>query len=287
MYSTIVRAEKTHGQTAKKELTNAGPNSPLYFGSSTGAANFPTSDMMITGAGQTSLAGICRLVALSSLYREIDTNRWSEWVISPSPLTQVPIQRFHCQGTVTAFVKNPSFDAFRFPHSSAKTPIDSTLTLYEISDIAESWFASGAFLGTILNEPEPDEALSAKTSLQLFAPKALQRIEHLMRLDFNWDGYGGLPITNKAIHIATQLLFQAHRLTKGELKLPFIAPLPEGGLELEWIQDSGKELTLVISPDGREIEFLLDIPSTEGKIDESEGVLHKDAQLSTLIACLD
>ena len=137
------------------------------------------------------------------------------------------------------------------------------------------------------NIKEPRVALSPKARLRMVAPSALKRIEHLMSLRSNWDGYGGLPISDNAVRVAIQLLLQVHRLTKGEPKLPFIAPQPDGGLEMEWIQDSGKELTLVVPADGNEIEYLLDIPADGDAIEESEGVLNIDAQLSALISRLD
>ena len=137
------------------------------------------------------------------------------------------------------------------------------------------------------NVQEPSVALSPKARLRKVAPSALKRIEHLMSLRSNWDGYGGLPISDKAVGTTIRLLLEVHGLTKGKLKLPFIAPQPDGGLEMEWIQDSGKELTLVVPADGNEIEYLLDIPTNEGAIEESEGVLQTDARLSALIARLD
>ena len=268
-------------------MTNAEPNSSLFFRPSTVIVNYPTSDMTIVGTSQTTPARICLLDTCSSLHKDLDKNRWNEWATWPKSLADVPQQELRHHGLVAAFVNNPSHEPSEFIHYGTRVPIDYTLLLDETCDYSDSCFAFGPFVRTFLNEPEPIEALFAKASLQLFAPKASSRIEHLMRLESNWDGYGGLQITAQAIQIATQILLQVHRLTKGELKLPFIAPQPDGGFELEWIQDSGKELTLVVSADSHEVEYLLDIPSDGGTIQESEGVLQKDALLSTLIARLD
>ncbi len=73
------------------------------------------------------------------------------------------------------------------------------------------------------------------------------------------------------------------RLTNGKLQDPFIAPLPDGGLELEWELDAGVELTLIVPREGRGIKYLLDVPNNEDGFDESEGLLPRDATLSELL----
>lgn len=104
---------------------------------------------------------------------------------------------------------------------------------------------------------EAADTWSSGVTFELIAPEALERIEHLKNLASDWDGHGGLPVNNAAAQSATQLLLKIHVLTMGNLNLPFIAPLPDGGLILEWIQDSGKELTLEVSADGNRVEYLL------------------------------
>ena len=115
---------------------------------------------------------------------------------------------------------------------------------------------------------------------------AAKRIGDLARLQQDWDGYGGEPIAQEAINRTAGLLMIIQGLTGGKLQNPFIAPLPDGGLELEWEMDSGVELTLIVRGGGREIKYLLDVPNDSGGIEESEGLLPKDASLSELVTGL-
>ncbi len=123
--------------------------------------------------------------------------------------------------------------------------------------------------------------------LQAVNPGAAIRIRKLAKLEPDWDGYGGEPPTEKAIKMTAALLIAIHRLTRGQLESPFIAPLSDGGLELEWELDSGVELMLVIPPTGTDIRFLLDEPKSSGDIFASEGLLPKDATITELIGRLN
>ncbi len=120
-------------------------------------------------------------------------------------------------------------------------------------------------------------------TLQSASPEAVERIRKLADLEPNWDGYGGSPPTEQAVKATAALLLETNKLSRGLLEEPFIAPLPEGGLELEWELDSGAELMLVIPPTGIDVRYLLDEPMISGDINESEGVVSKDATLSELI----
>ena len=123
-------------------------------------------------------------------------------------------------------------------------------------------------------------------TLQATNPEATERIKKLTSLEPGWDGYGGVAPTQKAIKVTAELLLETHRLTGGLLESPFIAPLPEGGLELEWELDSGAELMLVIPPTGTDVRYLLDEPTSSGNVKESEGIVTKDATLNQLISRL-
>ena len=89
-------------------------------------------------------------------------------------------------------------------------------------------------------------------------PAAVDRIGKLAKLEPGWDGYDGDPPTEEAIETTAKLLTAVYRLTHGALKNPFIAPSPDGGLDLEWELDSGAELMLVIPPTGTDVRYLLD-----------------------------
>ena len=135
--------------------------------------------------------------------------------------------------------------------------------------------------------PDQDASVNqALATLQASNPEAAERIRKLASLEQGWDGYGGVPPTQKAVKATAELLVRAHKLTGGLLESPFIAPLPEGGLELEWELDSGAELMLVIPPTGTDVRYLLDELTSSDDVKESEGIVTKDTTLSELISRL-
>ena len=138
-----------------------------------------------------------------------------------------------------------------------------------------------------LQKLEPDNPNLAFQRLQNIDAVASERISRLAKLEPDWDGYGGEPITQEAIEKTASLLTIIQGLTGGNLPSPFIAPLPDGGLELEWELDSGVELTLIVPSGGGETKYLLDVPTVSGEIEESEGLLLRDASLSELVAELN
>lgn len=114
-------------------------------------------------------------------------------------------------------------------------------------------------------------------------PKLIQRLDSFADLSENWDGYGGLPSSDQTRAHTAELLLEIDELAEGRLEDPFIAPMPDGGIELEWNLRSGAELMLDVSPSSMDIAYLLDELAPSGEIVESEGAIPKDAMLSELI----
>lgn len=88
---------------------------------------------------------------------------------------------------------------------------------------------------------------------------ALVRLEQFRQLLPNWDSYGAAEISDKAIDVARDLLYQAQEdfssllEESGEedfLKPNAVAPLNGGGVQLEW-SGSAAEMEVEISPDGQ------------------------------------
>ena len=79
------------------------------------------------------------------------------------------------------------------------------------------------------------------------------------------------------------VLLMVHGLSSGELCEPFIAPLPDGGIEIDWEASSQNELMLVIPPEGGNIQYLLEERSAPGEPSESEGLIPRDASLSEVV----
>ena len=167
-------------------------------------------------------------------------------------------------------------------------PIKTTEILREFYDStialkSEGLSYEGIFIG---RKTHRDDASQALATLETTNPGAVERIRKLTNLEPDWDGYSGDPPTEEAVKTTAVLLLAIHGLTRGLLESPFIAPLPDGGLELEWELDSGAELMLVIPSTGMDIRYLLDEPTSSGHIIESEGVVPKDATLSELVSRL-
>lgn len=113
--------------------------------------------------------------------------------------------------------------------------------------------------------------------------ESVERLRELADMEPNWDGYGGLPSTSQAVQAASELLLQVHRLDGGGLASPLIGPMPDGGLELEWRLESGRELMLGIPEDASITEFLITEVMESGDKVDTEGALPDDATLTDLI----
>lgn len=111
----------------------------------------------------------------------------------------------------------------------------------------------------------------ALNRLETINPSLASRIRHLGALEPGWDGYNGLPISDKAKENTAVLLIIAAFLGES-LDDPFIAPLPDGGLEIEWEIDSGPELLVDVPATAKPAEFLLEVPRDVGEgYDSTEG----------------
>lgn len=121
------------------------------------------------------------------------------------------------------------------------------------------------------------------TALDLMA-SASSKLDELARLEPDWDSYGAQRISAIAINQANRLLLDAtrHYLELGypevsRVKPWFIAPLADGGIQIEWRSDSGS-MEVEIGGDGR-VEYLIE--REDGQYEDS-GAL-KDSDWTQLI----
>jgi hypothetical protein len=82
---------------------------------------------------------------------------------------------------------------------------------------------------------------------------SLERLQELSKLEPNWDSYDGDPMSPAAIATASLLIFvmddERYRLT-GCHALPWtIAPIPNGGILIEW-KASARKVQVEIDPEG-------------------------------------
>lgn len=138
-----------------------------------------------------------------------------------------------------------------------------------LKQIPEGW-TSYTSLRDIIGERKLPEATS-------------RRLEQLTRLPLNWDSENARPISWRTARRTAAMLERAYSFEIRQLPSPFIAPLPDGGLMVEWKTASGKELILEVSPAEEPTKFLLVEPVGSGQEIEVEGKLGEDYSLNELI----
>ena len=137
----------------------------------------------------------------------------------------------------------------------------------------------GIILGSLLN--------SVMGSLAAISPACAERMKRLGELEPNWDGYGAEAISEIAVERCAELMARIHQAVGLYSEHLFIAPLANGGLELEWEMPSGNELMLVVPPFSGPIEFLAStIDPSSGEEREHEGDIPSDAYLEDLLGML-
>ena len=115
--------------------------------------------------------------------------------------------------------------------------------------------------------------------------EADRRLRELRELESGWDSCDGIPIPDEVIRTTERVLIEFCDLILDEVEVkdPYISPLPDGGIDLEWESESGAELLLTIHS-SENISYLLDIPTGDGRLEESEGRVPQDATLFDLIS---
>jgi hypothetical protein len=140
--------------------------------------------------------------------------------------------------------------ALRCAHATAASGAQ-RYVLPDPANPSESAAGSGAWAWA-----RPDQAQVAALIRMLEATET--RFAELRGLGPDWDSYGGVPPTSRAVAGARELLQRACRqfADAGESRLrPFaIAPTPDGGILVEWRPDDHL-LSVVVTADGG-LEYL-------------------------------
>jgi hypothetical protein len=97
----------------------------------------------------------------------------------------------------------------------------------------------------------------------------LDQLESLAALPEDWDSYGASRIARTAVTTAQALLDAlSSRPQTDDRLLPFhVAPIPTGGIQLEWKRSDNSVLELWIDGEGR-IDAIVDCLATEPRIVE-------------------
>ena len=115
---------------------------------------------------------------------------------------------------------------------------------------------------------------------------ASERLSLFVKLGFGWRDDDSLPIPQAAINSAACLLLLADRLYGNRIGEPFVAPVVDGSVEVDWDGASGEELVLMVPPEGSPIQFVMNLPDGSGGVTEWDGFLPADASLADLLARL-
>ena len=75
--------------------------------------------------------------------------------------------------------------------------------------------------------------------------EAEKRLEELVNLKDNWDGYGGIPVKPKNADYALEILKQVY---DPSFPSPHIVPSNNGGLQIEWYTAIGEIQLYITAP---------------------------------------
>lgn len=109
-------------------------------------------------------------------------------------------------------------------------------------------------LSTLLVFPDFDETQENIKNLYT-GPKWLgivdDRMEEFLELDDNWNSYGAKRINEEIPPKALRLLL---KIDSSDTPEPFVAPTPDGGIDIEWNTED-KLLSFKVRPDGMRYFF--------------------------------
>ncbi len=78
-------------------------------------------------------------------------------------------------------------------------------------------------------------------------PPMLDTLMQFAWMPANWDTYGGVPLTSKAVFTALDVI---SRLMSDASISPASVPTSEGGVQFEWYRAAGDELSIRVAPNG-------------------------------------
>ena len=85
-----------------------------------------------------------------------------------------------------------------------------------------------------------------------------KRVQKQAALPYDWDGEGSPPPSPEVINASLSLLTVMDQRFSQMLPLPFVCPVPGGGLELEWTSDA-KHAEIEFLDDGSVIYLKTDL----------------------------
>ncbi|MEJ7786391.1 MAG: hypothetical protein WKF96_16430 [Solirubrobacteraceae bacterium] len=104
------------------------------------------------------------------------------------------------------------------------------------------------------------------------------RLAELERLAPNWDGDGGRPVSRRHGNRAFAVVERLFAL--GEVGLPDIVPLADGGVQLEWHLDNGIRVDFVTDDDSEPMVLIEDADGLREEPARTFPIEHLHATLS-------
>lgn len=108
------------------------------------------------------------------------------------------------------------------------------------------------------------EQVSVELGSQPWFTSVWARLNKFKKLPLNWNGYGEMPIEDRAIQKTLQLL----ESVAVDAAAPEVMPMPDGGVQVEWdrggceleveVPASGPLIVLFVDADGSEQEYALE-----------------------------
>lgn len=115
-------------------------------------------------------------------------------------------------------------------------------------------------------------------------PEVIKRIEYLASLGPDWDGYRARVVSPVAVQKCLRLLNTIDRELFSGAGEPFVAPMADGGLELEWELACQTEITLAIPPDGTIVRYVLTTFDQAGNAEDQDGLLSEGSGINELLS---
>lgn len=129
-----------------------------------------------------------------------------------------------------------------------------------------------------------------KTDFQVSLASIFTRLKEIAQLEADWDSYGAEPVSSVAFIAAFELLDAVKNRLSRKVREPlpqFIAPLADGGLQLEWSGQKG-DIEVEIYPNGDLGYVLIERQGTNRKFKEQHQVsLHEVLNLLSQFLSLE
>ncbi|MCL1469767.1 hypothetical protein [Argonema antarcticum] len=116
--------------------------------------------------------------------------------------------------------------------------------------------------------------MSQPTLTDVSLNPTLERLKQLAQLEPDWDSYGAEQVSSVALVAAFEILVTVKEQLSNQVREPlpsFVAPLADGGLQLEW-SSSLLDIEVEIGPGGDFSYVLIQGQGTNRKFEEKHQV---------------